>query len=56
MLVLYHIVPPLPLPILNPAFLGDAPSIFDGPILVGEDGDLISLPAGSDAIETADLP
>ena len=56
MLVLYHIVPPLPLPVLYPAFLGDAPSIFDGPILVGEDGDLISLPAGSDAIETADLP
>ena len=51
MLVIYHIVPPLPSNLLNAAFLGDAPKAFSGPIRVGEDGLLISLPAGSDSIK-----
>jgi ribonuclease Z len=50
MLVLSHLVPPLPAKYLYPAFLGDAENRFDGPILVGEDGMLFSLPAGSDEI------
>lgn len=54
-LVLYHIVPPLPSPLLYPAFLGDAAKHFDGPIVVGEDGWMISLPAGGDSIETLEL-
>jgi ribonuclease Z len=54
-LVLYHLVPPLPAPILYPAFLGDAPDRFDGPIVVGEDGFMISLPAGGDTLETTTL-
>lgn len=50
MLVLSHLVPPLPLEYFYPAFLGDAPSHFDGPIVVGEDGMFFSLPPGSDKI------
>lgn len=46
MLVLNHIVPPYPMRYLDGAFLGDASDKFDGPIVVGEDGDSYSLPAG----------
>ncbi len=42
-LVLYHIIPPLPFSILEPAFLGDAREIFSGPITVAQDGMLFSL-------------
>lgn len=49
-LVLYHIVPPLPSALLNGVFLGDAPAIFGKPVTVAEDGLLISLPAGQEAI------
>ena len=55
MLVLSHLVPPLPSAYLYPAFLADAPEHFDGPIVVGEDGMLFSLPAGSKAIERGSL-
>lgn len=50
MLVLTHIVPPLPSPLLNPAFVGDARKHYSGALKVGSDGLLISLPSGSDAI------
>lgn len=50
-LVLNHLVPPLPIRFAYSAFLGDAPAHFAGPIIVGEDGMLFSLPAGSTAIE-----
>ena len=50
-LVFYHIVPPLPVALLYPLFLGDAGKIFDGPIVVGEDGMRLSLPAGSDELD-----
>ena len=49
-LVLNHIVPPMPLGFAYPAFLGDAHRHFPGPITVGEDGMLFSLPAGSTTI------
>lgn len=55
MLVLSHLVPPLPLSYLYPAFLGDAKNRFDGPIVVGEDGMLFSLPPKSKAIERRNL-
>jgi ribonuclease Z len=55
MLVLSHLVPPLPLAYLYPAFLGDAPARFDGPIVVGEDGMLFSLPPQSEAIDRRKL-
>ncbi|MGB3848302.1 MAG: MBL fold metallo-hydrolase [Sphingopyxis sp.] len=51
MLVLSHLVPSMPSPYLNAAFLDGAAEHFDGPIIVGEDGQYFSLPAGSDAIE-----
>ncbi len=50
-LVLYHIVPPLPLDAFNAAFLGDAAKAFVGPLRIGRDGQRISLPAGGRAIE-----
>ena len=49
-LLLNHIAPPLPLPGMEAAFLGRAGEIYPGPLRVGLDGDLVSLPAGSDAI------
>ena len=55
MLVLSHLVPPLPLDYLYPAFLGDAGRRFDGTIVVGEDGMLFSLPPGTKAIERRSL-
>ncbi len=45
-LLLNHIAPPLPLPGLEKAFLGDAEKRYDGPIRVGADGDFVSLPGG----------
>ena len=52
-LLLSHIAPPLPLPGMEKAFLGDAATIFQGPIQVGQDGDFISLPAGSTDIKAS---
>jgi ribonuclease Z len=52
-LVLYHIVPPLPAKLLESAFIGDAGSKFDGKIMVGRDGMIFSLPAGTDKIKAA---
>ncbi|KPF79741.1 ribonuclease Z [alpha proteobacterium AAP81b] len=49
-LVLSHIVPPVPLAFAYPAFLGDAPKHFEGPITIAEDGMVFSLPAGGTAI------
>lgn len=51
MLVLSHVVPSMPSPYLNAAFLDGADGHFDGPIVVGEDGQYFSLPAGSKAID-----
>lgn len=49
-LVLYHLVPILPIDLLESIFIGTARSEFDGPILIGKDGYIISLPVGSDKI------
>ncbi len=51
MLVLSHVVPSMPSPYLNAAFLDGAEHRFDGPVIVGEDGQYFSLPANSQAIE-----
>lgn len=45
--LLTHIVPPLPIRALEGPFLGDSRRIFGGPVQVGQDGDMITLPAGS---------
>lgn len=55
MLVLSHLVPPLPMRYLYPAFLGDAESRYDGPIVVGEDGMVFTLPPEDTAIERSRL-
>lgn len=49
-LLLTHILPPLPVSNLKAAFLGDAGKFFHGPITIGEDGMLFSLPAGNKKI------
>lgn len=54
-LVLSHIVPPLPSAFFYPAFLGDSAKRYSGPIVVGEDGMLFSLPAGNADITQRDL-
>jgi ribonuclease Z len=50
-LVLYHLVPPLPSGLVEPLFLGDAPKRFSGTLKVGQDGMIVSLPAGGKAID-----
>ncbi len=49
--LLTHLVPPLPLPGLDVPFVGQARKLYDGPLWLARDRDLISLPAGSDRIE-----
>ena len=55
-LVLNHIVPPLPAPALNPAFLQRAGEIYRGPLRIGTDGDWFTLPAGTTAVEMGRRP
>jgi len=52
-LVLTHVVPPVPSRLMEPAFLREARARFDGPVRLARDGDVIRLPAGSDAVEFA---
>ena len=55
-LVLNHIVPPLPSRGLDPLFLQRAGEIYRGPLRIGADGDWISLPAGSRAVDIGRRP
>ena len=55
-LVLTHLVPVLPSSYFYPAFLGDAATHFSGPITVGEDGMIFTMPANSTAITQGRLP
>lgn len=50
-LILTHLAPPVPSAFFNAAFLGDAAARFAGPISLARDGLVVSLPAGSTAIE-----
>lgn len=50
-LLFYHVVPALPLPGLEAAFLEGVKKAYDGPAVLGRDGTMVSLPAGSEAIE-----
>ena len=54
-LVLYHITPPIPNPLLNNMYLGDAGKYYKGPITIGEDGMLFSLPANSGKMSVSNL-
>jgi ribonuclease Z len=44
-LALTHLIPPLPVSIMEGPFLGDARKRYDGPLWIMRDGDLIILPA-----------
>ena len=54
-LAITHIVPPLPLKGLEDVFLSDATDRFKGPLWLANDGDLYSLPAGSDSIKKSKM-
>jgi ribonuclease Z len=54
-LVLHHILPPMPAAILHPAFLGDSRKYYRGPITIGADGMLFSLPTGSTKVQRRSL-
>ena len=51
MLALSHIVPAQPSRLLYPAYLKGTSKAYNGPIIMGEDGMMFTLPAGSDKIE-----
>ena len=53
-LVYYHTIPPLPARLLETVFLDDAPDLYNGPITIGRDRMIFSLPAGSDEINRLD--
>jgi ribonuclease Z len=50
-LVIHQILPPIPMSIFHPVFLGDSEEIFGGRITVGYDGMLFSLPVESEEID-----
>ncbi|MBW2415341.1 MAG: MBL fold metallo-hydrolase [Deltaproteobacteria bacterium] len=54
-LLYYHIVPPLPIEPLEVVFLEGVDEVWDGPVTIGTDGKMLSLPAGSDDIVERDL-
>jgi ribonuclease Z len=54
-LVITHIVPAVPFTFLNAYFLKGAAAEFDGPITVGQDGMIFSLPAGGAEITNGRL-
>lgn len=54
-LVFTHIVPRMPSRLLHPYFLRGVSAAYAGKVVMGEDGMQVSLPAGSDRIEQADL-
>lgn len=55
-LLLYQMVPQLPLPGLEAAFLRGVSSAYAGPVTLAQDGTLISLPQATDRIEVGTLP
>ncbi|MGB5725376.1 MAG: MBL fold metallo-hydrolase [Parasphingorhabdus sp.] len=55
MLIFSHIVPALPLEYLEAYFMEGVDAAFDGPVVLGKDGMLFSLPANQDSIERDDL-
>jgi ribonuclease Z len=55
-LLLYnHIVPPLILPTMEGIFLEGVDDVYHGPVSIGRDGTLVTLPAGTDSIELVEL-
>lgn len=54
-LAFYHTIPPLRFAFLNAAFLGDAPTLYRGPITVSNDGTLFGLPSAGTVITVREL-
>lgn len=54
-LMYYHIVPALVAPGMESLYLEGVSDVYDGPVTLGEDGSMISLPANSEAIKTDNL-
>jgi ribonuclease Z len=54
-LLYYHIVPPLPLSLLEGLFLKGVADAYSGPVTLGQDGTLVSLPGNSQEIEVGEL-
>ena len=52
-LLFYHVVPPLRAPGMEALFLEGVADAYAGPVTVGRDGTLASLPAGSKAIDVS---
>jgi len=52
-LLLDHIVPTLRIKALEGPFLGQSRQLFKGRLILGEDGDFISLPANDKAIKVS---
>jgi ribonuclease Z len=52
-LLFTHVIPPLPIRELDGPFLGRSRQIFHGKVIVGRDGDMITLPAGTTGIRYA---
>ena len=50
-LLIYHVVPPLPVPGLEGVFLDGVSAAFSGGVTLGRDGTRISLPSGSQAVD-----
>lgn len=50
-LILYHLVPPPRARLMESAFLGAAPDLFDGTLELAEDGMMVSLPANSQQVQ-----
>ena len=55
MLILSHIVPALPVAYLDSHYLKGVDAAFDGPVVLGRDGMLFSLPANKNSIGRGDL-
>ena len=54
-LLYYHIVPPLPLPGLEAAFLQGVSKAYNGQVVVGRDGTLVSMPSDTREIKFSNL-
>lgn len=50
-LLIYHVVPPLPVPGIEGVFLDGVSAAFSGGVTLGRDGTRISLPTGSKAVD-----
>jgi len=52
-LLFYHVVPPLPVPGLDGAFLAGVSDAFDGGVTLGRDGSFVSLERGGEGVDVS---